>query len=108
MPRNTLNTLDEKFKSARDTLLQFIEQDIIKENTTEEGTAKKKSIEEYTKSREIVVLNGVSLEKFSELHTEARKFKVYIRLVKGEVIVYETPSPAHTFVAGYLIGLDRK
>ncbi|RIA90740.1 hypothetical protein C1645_805572 [Glomus cerebriforme] len=105
MPRNIL---DEKFKLAINTLLKFNEQDIIKENTMEEDTAKKKSkksIEEYTKSREIVVLSGILLEKFHKLHTEARKFKVYIRLVKGEVIVYEIPSPAHTFVAGYLIRL---
>jgi hypothetical protein len=91
------NTLDEKFKLARDTLLQFIEQDIIKENTTEEEKKSKKSMEEYTKSREIVVLSGVSLEEFRELHAEARKFKVYIRLVEGEVIVYEMPAlPIHS------------
>ncbi|CAG8458915.1 11806_t:CDS:2 [Funneliformis mosseae] len=74
MPRNIL---DEKFKLARNTLLQFIEQDITKENTTDEGTAKWKSIEENTKSRNF----------------------------KGEVIVYEMPSSAHTYVAGYLIVL---
>ncbi|RIA80765.1 hypothetical protein C1645_838104 [Glomus cerebriforme] len=55
----------------------------------EEGTAKKKSkksIEEH-------------------LHTVARKFKVHICLVKDEVIIYEMPNPAHTFVAEYLICL---
>ena len=73
----------------------------------EDGTAKKKSIEEDIKSREIVVLSGVSLEKFHKLCTEARKFKIYIRLVKDEVIIYEMPSPAHSFIAGNLIHLIR-
>src|ERR1043165_7976821 len=102
-----IKTLEERFKLARDTLLKFIEQDIIKENTTEEGTAEKKSIEEDTKSREIVVLSGISLEGFRKLYTEARKFKIYIRLVKGEVIIYEVPSPAHSFTVGHLCYLVR-
>src|SRR5256885_15736743 len=104
--------LEERFKLARDTLLKFIKQDIIKENTTEKGTAEKESIEEedtkFTKSGEFsgfVILRDVSLEEFHELRIGARKFKIYTRLVEGDVIAYEMPSPAHTYVTGYLIRL---
>jgi hypothetical protein len=45
----------------------------------------------------------VSLEEFHG----ARRFKIYIRLVKGDVIAYEMPSPAHSYVAGYLSYLIR-
>ncbi|CAB5365987.1 unnamed protein product [Rhizophagus irregularis] len=93
---------EKKFELARNTLL---EQDIIKVNITEEDTAEKKLIEEDTKSKKIVVLSGVSLENFCKLRAEARKFKIYIRLVKGEIIVYETPSPVHSFTTGYLSNL---
>ncbi|GBB90766.1 hypothetical protein RclHR1_17820003 [Rhizophagus clarus] len=109
-----LYALEERFKLARDTLLNFIKQDIIKENTTEKGTAEKESIEEedtkFTKSGEFsgfVILRDVSLEEFHELRIGARKFKVYIRLVEGDVIAYEMPSPAHSYVAGELIYLIR-
>ncbi|CAB4429016.1 unnamed protein product [Rhizophagus irregularis] len=98
--------LEERFKLARDTLLKFIKQDI----TTEKGTAEKESIEEedtkFTKSGEFsgfVILRDVSLKEFHELRTGARKFKIYTRLVEGDLIAYEMPSPAHTYVAGYLI-----
>src|SRR5688572_3438348 len=103
----TPEALEERFKLARDTLLKFIKQDIIKENTTVKGTAEKKSIEEDTKAREFVVLSDVSLEEFNELCTQARNFQICIRLVKGEVIAYEIPSPSYTFVAGHLIHLIR-
>src|SRR3954451_17979390 len=103
--------LEERFKLARDTLLKFIKQG-IKENTTEKGTAEKESIEEedtkFTKSGEFigfVILRDVSLEEFHELRIGARKFQICIRLVEGDLIAYEMPSPPHTSVAGYLIRL---
>src|SRR3954451_18408007 len=105
--------LEERFKLARDTLLKFIKQG-IKENTTEKGTAEKESIEEedtkFTKSGEFsgfVILRDVSLEEFHELRIEARKFKIYIRLVEGDVIAYEKPSSTHSYVVGELIYLIR-
>src|SRR3989337_504949 len=100
--------LEERFKLARDTLLKFIKQDI----TTEKGTAEKESIEEedtkFTKSGEFSgfeILRDVSLEEFHKLRIGARKFKIYTRLVEGDVIAYEMPSHPHTYVAGYLIRL---
>ncbi|RIA89408.1 hypothetical protein C1645_824864 [Glomus cerebriforme] len=94
-----IDILEKEFKLLRNILLK---QDIIKVNTMEEDTAKKKSIEENTKSKKIVVLSSVSLENFRKLRTKLKKFKIYIRLVRGEIIMYEIPSPVHSFTTGYL------
>lgn len=91
-----ISNLEEKFELARKTLLEFDRKNIIKESTTEEGSAEK------TESSEIVVFSDVSLESYHKFLGERRRFNVYVRLIKGKVIAYEMPSPPHSIATGEL------
>ncbi|CAG8581452.1 3239_t:CDS:2 [Funneliformis mosseae] len=95
-----ISKLEEKFELAKKTLIEFDREDVIKENTTERGTAEEKSIKKTTESREIVVFSDVSLERYHKFLEERKRFNVYVRLIKGKVIAYEMPSPPHSILTG--------
>jgi hypothetical protein len=92
--------MEEKLALARNRLLELDrEYSILDESTMKEST---------TESKKIVVVSGVSLERYRKFFKEERRrFNVYVRLIKGEVIAYELPSPAHGSVVAEIAHMLR-
>src|SRR5687767_5683309 len=92
-----ISNIKEKLELAKKRLLELDrEESLIEESTPSESKTTKN-----TMTRKIVVFSGVSLERYRKFRGEGKlkRFNVYIRLVKGEIIAYEMPSPAHGFLA---------
>lgn len=82
-----ISNIEENFEKARNRLLELVR----KESIVEEST---------TEPRKIIVFSGVSLERYHKFKkSERKRFNIYVRLVKGDVIAYEIPSPVHGAVA---------
>src|ERR1044072_3535620 len=86
-----ISNIEENLELAWNRLVELDR----KERATEESTT---TAEESSK---IVIFSGVSLKRYRKFcgEGELKRFNIYIRLVRGEVIAYEMTSPAHAFVA---------
>src|ERR1044072_7563481 len=100
-----ISNIEEKLEIAKNRLLELDRKEsLIEESTPSESTTPESTTTENTTTKEsgkIVVFNDVSLERYRKFRGEGKlkKANIYIRLVKGEIIAYEMPSPAHGFVA---------
>src|SRR5688572_16106974 len=91
-----ISNIEENLELARNRLVELDR----KERTTEESTTEE-STTTAEESSKIVIFSGVSLERYRKFRGEGelKRFNIYVRLVRGEIIAYEMPSPAHAFVA---------
>ncbi|RIA97094.1 hypothetical protein C1645_814477 [Glomus cerebriforme] len=94
-----ISNIKENLELARNRLLELDKEDsIIEESTPAESTTTENTMTEG--SRKIVIFSGMSFKRYRKFcrEEELKRFKIYVRLVKGEVIAYEMPSSVHAFV----------
>ncbi|CAG8830584.1 35736_t:CDS:1, partial [Racocetra persica] len=89
-----ISNIEENLELAWNRLVELDR----KERTAEESTT---TAEESSK---IVIISDVSLERYRKFRRggELKRFNIYVRLVRGEVIAYEMPSPVHASVTAIL------
>ncbi|CAG8828015.1 33012_t:CDS:1, partial [Racocetra persica] len=94
-----ISNIEENLKLAWNRLIEFNR----KERTTEESTTEENTTKAEESSK-IVIFSDVSLERYRKFRGEGelKRFNLYVCLVRGEVIIYEMPSPAHALVAARL------
>ena len=93
-----ISNIKENLELARNRLLELdMVESIIEESTPAESTTTEES-------RKIVIFSDVSLERYRKFRGEGelKRSNIYVRLVRGEIIAYEMPSPAHASVAAIL------
>ncbi|RIA84382.1 hypothetical protein C1645_832359 [Glomus cerebriforme] len=98
-----ISNIKENLELARNRLLKLDRmKSIIEESTPAESiTTENTTIKE---SRKIVIFSDVSLERYRKFREkgELKRSNIYIRLVRGEIIAYEIPNPAHASVVAIL------
>ncbi|CAG8609073.1 7516_t:CDS:2 [Gigaspora rosea] len=94
-----ISNIEENLKLARNRLVELDR----KERTTEESTTEENTTKAEESSK-IVIFSDVSLERYRKFRggEELKRFNLYVRLVRGKVIAYEMPSPAHALLAARL------
>ncbi|CAG8491826.1 12321_t:CDS:2, partial [Funneliformis mosseae] len=68
--------------------------ELVRENSiAEKSVIAEESIKE---SKDVIVFSEVSLKRYRKFCGEERRYNVYTRLIKGNVIAYEMPGNIHS------------